>query len=167
MKNFRSVHSRLLSSIAVLVLATTSTLAHADTFDYIFVDSAPGFQTSFTYDSPTLITTNTSFTPDTCSFISKNLPCNKVIVDFSDATLFVLDIDSMGNQEGSLSVGSSPAFIALFTTVGDHVVGNEEVDVIDVPAVTSATTPEPYSLVLFGTGFLGIAGVARRKFALQ
>jgi hypothetical protein len=36
-------------------------------------------------------------------------------------------------------------------------------DITDAPSTTSAV-PEPSTLALFGTGILGLTGVARRKF---
>ena len=77
-------------------------------------------------------------------------------------------------QTGSLS-GSSGSFLTLdgsdqSTSIASFTIalsGNPygiNVDNIDLNTVPAGVTPEPSTLALFGTGILGLAGMARRKF---
>ena len=143
-----------LLALALLCAISVPAAAHADTFDYTF--SAVFGSSSFTYDSPVLITTATTIIPLTCT--SAGLSCVNVDIDPPDRSI---TFNLVGG--GFEAFGGGPA---SFFAVGDNVIaGFATLDIVDVPTVSAV--PEPSGLVLLGTSFLGLAEVVRRKLAAR
>ena len=153
---------RTLSAAAVLFAAMIVT-AHADTFSYAFSEASFLGTDAFTYTSPTQILTTTTFTPDTCSVFGG--ACSYVSFTFGGVPYpAVLEIGSaVAGYEGFQFFP-----VSFFTTIGTNtqdVSANGPyytMTVTDIPGTT--VTPEPSTFIFLGTGILGLAGVARRKF---
>jgi hypothetical protein len=151
--------ARLIAAVAVLISASTVT-AHADSYSYSFTDTtdAPSLS-SFTYISPVLITTTTTFVALTC--VLENHGCSDVKFLFG-ADSFVspasLEIDSP-HETNVIDFNSAADLTTLGTTTtfDGHVI-------LTITDLSASSVPEPSTLALFSTGILGLAGTARRRF---
>jgi hypothetical protein len=173
---------------ATLVLAASTLIAHADTIydytgkDFTVVTYSPyttkDFVTgSFTTTSPLADNLNkVSITPAAFSF---NDGVDTITNTNDNSAFFVISTNASGSiVDWGIVVSQNPH--DLIELVG----GPQNYDIGDlgsngtslgeniVPGVFSSPrsnglTPEPSTLALFGTGILGLAGVARRKFLPQ
>jgi hypothetical protein len=146
----------LLSAFFALALPTTLL---ADTYEYQFTGSSYEDYADFTFYNDSLITSQTTVTPTSCSYNLGGgaIDCDSVGVDLFNVGIFYLEPTETWEDALEFQVPISLTDIGTQTdSLGDTLIITD--------TSSAAATPEPSSIALLGTGILSFAGIARRRF---
>ena len=162
-------YSPLLSSLALLSVLAIAASAHADTFNFTATGSSGPFSGSGTLTASSqgggeYLITDITGTGVTGLIASGNFNGN-------DNLLFPAATPTLDSHGFSFTAINGPDHydVNIFNTGGNYFAFLDDEDNFTqtVPvtfSLATATTPEPSTFILLGTGILGLAGATRRKF---
>jgi hypothetical protein len=158
--------TRSLFFATAAILATSTLAAHADTFQYQIVMAGD----TVVFDESSLLQVDTTiaasnFISSTDAFIvsaeiNSDVPTCSVFTSSSRASCVGFQFSDGGLDGDFYNVPLNTPGTFKF---GD---GSDEIVITDLDP-SASPVPEPSTFVFLGTGLLGLAGAARRKFIRQ
>jgi hypothetical protein len=177
MSSFRKVSALALATV-LFALVPGKASASTFTYDLTLTDTSnPTYsgtgtvvfntQPTATYTNYSADVTSLSFLIDGITYSQSDSHASLTAFEFSQLspTDVIWDItfsDTVGTSPNRLELASTSGYLVDYNNLQSQTYGTFGVATF----VPSAATPEPSSLVLFGTGMLGLAAFSRRRFAL-
>jgi hypothetical protein len=165
------LYSLVPAALFAATLLSASLAAHADLLYSVQTSNLEGNEViDFSFTEPGLLTTTTIISAaDLDVAVEPSATCSESSFTIGNPDSSVVSLTNTLSGSGAFCTGGTATVAGPVDHDGVYSNGALVPTILTItgsPAIVAAT-PEPSTLALFGTGIIGLAGMARRKFLPQ